>query len=69
MREYGFLLTLIFPYKERIIDSVLVRENTGQWRPVFLHNLWSEFFNITAIFKSGRVWTCGARCFLWALLM
>ena len=27
MREYGFLLTRILPYKNRIIDSVLIQEN------------------------------------------
>ena len=30
MREYGFSLTRILPYKNRIVDSVLIRENTGQ---------------------------------------
>ena len=27
MREYGFLLTCILPYKDRIYDSVLMGEN------------------------------------------
>ena len=39
MREYVFSLTRIFPYKDRIEDSVLIRENTGQWKPVFSHIL------------------------------
>ena len=30
MLEYGFSLTRIFPYKDRIVDFVLIRENTGQ---------------------------------------
>ena len=42
MREYGFSLTRILPYKDKIYDSVLVRENTGQWKAVFSHILRSE---------------------------
>ena len=30
MREYGFSLTLIFPYKNKIYDFAVIRENTGQ---------------------------------------
>ena len=30
MPDYEFSLTPIFLYKERIKDSVLIRENTGQ---------------------------------------
>ena len=30
MREYGFSLTRILPYKDRNYDSVLIRENKGQ---------------------------------------
>ena len=30
MAEYGFSLTRIFTYKDRIYDSVLILENTGQ---------------------------------------
>ena len=41
MPEYGFLLNCIFPYKDRTVDSVLIRENTGQWKPVFSHILCS----------------------------
>ena len=38
MLEYGFSLTSIFPYKDRIYDpllydSVLIQENTGQKDP------------------------------------
>ena len=39
MPEYGFSLTLVLPYKERIYDSVHVRENTVQRKLVFWHNL------------------------------
>ena len=35
MQEYGFLLILL------ILDSVLIRENAGQWKPLFLHILYS----------------------------
>ena len=30
VREYGFSLTRILPDKDRICDSVYIRENTGQ---------------------------------------
>ena len=30
MLDYGLSLTRAFPYKDRIEDSVLIRENTGQ---------------------------------------
>ena len=36
MQEYGFLLTRILPYED---DSVFIRENPDQWKPVFLHIL------------------------------
>ena len=39
MREYWAFLTLVFPYKDRIEDYVLVRENTGQRKLVFSHIL------------------------------
>ena len=47
MRENGFSLTCILPYKERIGDSVLIPENTGQWKPVFLHLLYSAYLMST----------------------
>ena len=37
MQEYGFHLTRILSCKNRILDSVLMRENTGQWKPVYPH--------------------------------
>ena len=37
MREYGFSLNNILPYKNKIYDFVLIRENTVQWKPVFSH--------------------------------
>ena len=43
MQKYEFLLTRIFPYKvESIIDSVLIRKNTGQRKPVYSHILHSD---------------------------
>ena len=41
MREYGFSLTRILPYKDKIVDFVLIRENKGQWKPVFSYTLYS----------------------------
>ena len=35
MREYGFSLTRIFPNKDRIVDTILIRENTAQRKPAF----------------------------------
>ena len=34
MGEYGFLLTHIFLYTERVVNSVLINKSTGQWKPV-----------------------------------
>ena len=39
MGEYGFSLTRILPYKDKIVDSVFIRKNMGQWKLVFLQNL------------------------------
>ena len=30
MREYGFSLTRILPFKDKIVDFVPIQENTGQ---------------------------------------
>ena len=38
MREYGFSLTRILPYK----DSVLKWENVFQWKPLFSHILCTD---------------------------
>ena len=35
------------PYKDRIVDSLLIRENTGSWKAVFSHILCSAFSIIT----------------------
>ena len=42
MPEYRFSLTRIFPYKDKIYDYVLIREDTGQRKPVFWNNSCSE---------------------------
>ena len=31
----AFSLNRVLPYKDRIVDSVLIRESTGQWTPIF----------------------------------
>ena len=41
MSEYWFSMIRIFPYEERIVDYVLLRENTGLRKPVFVHVLQS----------------------------
>ena len=40
-RNTGFSLTRILPYKDKIFDFVLIRENMGLWKPVFSHILCS----------------------------
>ena len=35
MPEYEFSLTHNLPYKDRILDFILIRENTSQRKPVF----------------------------------
>ena len=41
MPEHEFSLTRLFRYKDRIYDSVLIRENTSQRKPEFSHILGS----------------------------
>ena len=43
MPEYGFFLTLIFLFKDRIFDFVLIQKNTGQGKSVLWHILHSPF--------------------------
>ena len=45
MRKYRFLLTLILSSTDIIVDSVLIRENTGKWKTVFSHILCSDVFS------------------------
>ena len=42
MLEYGFSLTRTFPYYEKLFNVFLIRENTGQRKPVFWHILPSK---------------------------
>ena len=51
MREYGFSLTRILPYKDKIYDSVPLRENTGQSKHVFSHILCNEVGNAAKNYK------------------
>ena len=37
MQEYGFSVARILPNKDKIVDCVVIRENTGHWKPVFSH--------------------------------
>ena len=39
MPEDGFSLTRVFPYKDRIVNFVLIGENTSPRKPVFWHIL------------------------------
>lgn len=50
MPEYWFSRTRIFSNKDKIYDSVLIRENTGQRKPVFWHILRS----FSALLKSAE---------------
>ena len=36
MWEYRFSLARILPYKCKIVDFILIRENTGQWNAYFM---------------------------------
>ena len=45
MPEYGFPLTRIFLYEDRIEASVLIRENAGHRKPAFWHILRSYDFS------------------------
>ena len=51
LREYGLSQTRIPPYKDRIYNSVLMQENKGQWKTVFLHILCSVSWKICLIFR------------------
>ena len=51
MPEYEFSITYTFPFKDRIIDSVHIRENARQRKPVFWHILRSADHNKTIFFS------------------
>ena len=44
MREYQFLLTCILPFRDSIVDFVLIWENTGSVKTCISH-----------ILRSGRI--------------
>ena len=41
MPEQGFSLNCIFPYENKIYNSVFIQENAGQRKPVLWHILWN----------------------------
>ena len=43
-----------------MVDYVLIGENTGQWKPVFLHILCSEFIISLILVSSQSVVLCKA---------
>ena len=47
MWEYGFLLARNLPYNDRIYNSVLIWENTGQEKPIFSHILSSVWQGVS----------------------
>ena len=57
MREYGFSQTRILSQKDKMVDFVLMRESTGQWKPVFSHILCSVFHTLWCFkeFKMGTL--------------
>ena len=66
MQEYGFSVTRILPYKDKNVDVVLIRENTGHWKPVFSHSLCSarqfQFLRIN-LFEITFTYTTSIYCF------
>ena len=59
---FKFSLTCILPYKDRIVDSALLRKNNGQWKSVFSHILCSgkSLAKTQTLIKvpSPRILTC-----------
>ena len=45
MPEKRFSLTRVFPYKDKIFDSILIRENMGQRKPMFWYVFRSDSFD------------------------
>lgn len=48
MGQYGFSMTRIFPYQDRIIGFTVIQKNTGHLTPVFSHISRSEQLTNTA---------------------
>ena len=53
--------------ESKIYDSILIRENTGQWKPVFLHILCSDIlvFSIDKIVDNVRKYETLKQHFSW----
>ena len=56
MSDYGFSLTRIFPYKDGIYDSVLIRENTDNRKPVLWYIFWSGINTFQKNTTGGLFW-------------
>ena len=64
MREYGFSLTRFLPHEDQIYDSVLLRKNTAQSKPVFSHILCSDSAFYLGVHNCPRGWKLyGANCY------
>ena len=59
MSDYGFSLTRNFPYKDGIYDSVLIRENTDNRKPV----LWYMFCSGINTFLEEHRWGTASETF------
>ena len=54
MPKYRFSLTHIFPYKDRIVDSVHIQEGTGQRKLTFSHTSRSDYQYFQLILAGKR---------------
>ena len=64
MQEYGFSLTRILPYKDRIVNFVLIQDNAGQWKAVFLHILYS----VIVLVQHIMMFECTVKILLWNVI-
>ena len=77
MQKYGFSVTRILPYKDKIVNSVLIWENTGQWKPqgydqkrklfrtnsfVLAHSSAKKIYNEQLTLKSSIQWYRMTEC-------
>ena len=56
MAEYGLSLTLLFPYKDRIVASILVWKNTGQRKLALLYISHIEYMEYSDVKNRNRLW-------------
>ena len=54
MWKHKFLLIRVFLCKDRIVDSIPIRESTGQRKPVFSHILRSEGFGYLSSYEAKK---------------